>query len=100
MKQPQKADAKAEAQRHRRLRLPCQRGVVNTELLKRAAQVFVFLVVYGKQPRKDHWLGFAIAWQRLLAGPFGIGERVSDLHVSRVLKTGDHIADLAHPELG
>ena len=66
VQQAQEAHAEAKAQRHRRLRLPHQRRIVDVQLIERVAQVLVVLVVDGEQARVDHRLGLAVARQRLL----------------------------------
>ena len=61
VQQAQEAHAETKAQRHRRLRLPHQRRIVDVQLIERVAQVLVVLVVDGEQARVDHGLGLAVA---------------------------------------
>ena len=95
VQQAEEAAPEAEAQRHRRLRLVDERGVVELELVEGLAQVGVVGAVEREQPREDHRLGVAVAAEGGAGGLDEVGHRVADPALAHVLHAGDEVAHLA-----
>ena len=98
VQQAEEPASEAEAQRHRRLGLVDERGVVELELVERVAQFGELGVVDREETRVHHGLGVAIAGQRLGCRADGGGHGVADLGLADVLRAGDDVADLAGAE--
>ena len=95
---PQEADAEAEAERGARLGLVGQRGIVELELLERAAEVLEVVRVGRVDAREHHRLDVAVARQ-LLRSPIPlVGHCVAHTRVRDVLDAADQVADLARPQ--
>ena len=91
---PEKAAAEAETQRHGRLRLEGERGIVELELFERVAQVGVLAAVLSIDAAVDHRLRGSVARQRLGGGALGVGDRVADTGVLHVFDARGEIAHL------
>ncbi len=95
MQQPEEATPEAEPERHRRLRLPDQRRVVELQPVERIAQIRIVRPVNGIEARVHHRLGFAVAGERV-GGAVARGcHGVADLRLPDILHTGDEVPDLA-----
>ena len=99
VKETEKAEAVAKAQRLARLRLVGERGVVELQLLQRIAQFVVVVRVAGVEAGKDHRLERLIAGQLFGGGPRGERNRVAHVQVLQGLEAGGDIADLAGVQL-
>lgn len=95
MQQTEEADAEAEAQRDRGLRLVDERGVVELELVQGVTQHGIVRAVDGIQAREHHGLGVLVATQGLLRRVGVVGDRVAHLGLTHVLHAGDEVAHLA-----
>ena len=95
VQQPQKAAAKAEAQRLAGLGLPRQGGVVQGELLERVTQLAELVALGREEPAEDHRMDDLVARQRLRGGPPQRRDGVADAHLGDLFDPGDDVADLA-----
>ncbi len=99
MQHAEKAAAKAEAERRRRLGLEMQRRVVQSQLLQRLAEVLVVIGTNREQSREDTRLNMLKPRQRLSAGLACERYRIADGRAIYVLDAGDHETDLARFQL-
>ena len=95
VQQAQKPAAEAVAQRHRRLRVKGEGGVVHAQLLQRVAQVVVIRAVGGVDAAEHHRRDLAIAGQGLVGRARRVGDGVAHAGVGHVLDGGGDVAHVA-----
>src|SRR5581483_609678 len=100
MKQPEKAAAKAESQRLRRLRLEGEGGIVQPQLLERVAQRLVLSRVRRIEPAEDHRLHRLETGKRLGRRPRRFRDGVANAGIADFLDAGHEKSDVAGPDLG
>ena len=99
MQQPEKAAAKAEAERGGGLHLVAEARVVEAKLAHRRAQVLEVGGIDRKQAAEHHRNGRTETRQRLGDGLLVVGDGVADAGVGHLLDRGGEEADLAGAEL-
>ena len=95
VQQPEEAAAEAEAQRHRGFRLEEERGVIQSQLLERLAQLRVLMALHRVEPGEHHRLQLLEAGERLGRRPVGLGDGIADLRVGHDLDAARDEADFA-----
>ena len=99
VQQTEEAAAEAKAQRHRRLRLIVQRGVIQLQLGEGVPQLLVLLGVGGVEAREHHGLDVAVARQQVDAAMLRIEHGVTGPGLAHATHVGDDVADFAGLEL-
>ena len=98
VEQTQKTTTETEAQRYGTLRRKGQGGIVELKLLQRSTQVLVICRIDGIDTGKHHRLHLLEALNGSCTGVGHMGNRVTYLHLLRVLDTTDDIAHIPRPQ--
>ena len=100
MQEPEKAAAKPEAERRRRLHLVGEARVVESEPAHRRAQILKVGCVRREEAAEDDRLRWLKSRQRVMRGVPLVSDRVADARVCDLLDLGGDVADLARAERG
>ena len=92
MKQTEESATETETQGYGTLRSKRQRGIVQLQLLQRGPQILIVCGINGIDAGKYHRLHFLETLNSCTAGISDMGNRITHLHLLRVLDAADNIA--------